>query len=191
MERNIVRLFEHREDAAKAIQELDRLGIDRSDVSIVSTNEAYAGDTISRASDETEATDNKAGEGAMTGASTGALVGGGAGLLAGLGLLAIPGLGPIVAAGWLASMFTGTAAGAVVGGATGGLIGGLIKSGVPEKEAHIYSEGVDRGGTLVSVRNAGARTQEVEAALDSFRAADVHATGERYRASGWQGSEVV
>ncbi len=192
MERNIVRLFERREDAIRAVQELDRMGIDRDDISILSSNHHDSDDLTerdpSRSDYHEERVDNKAGEGAAAGASTGAVLGGGAGLAAGLGLMAIPGLGPIVAAGWLASMLTGTVAGAAVGGATGGLIGGLTKAGVPEDEAHVYSEGVNRGGTLVSVRNAGDRAADIEATLDSFSAADIAQTGERYRASGWQGS---
>lgn len=186
MERNIVRLFERREDAVDAVRELERMGVHRDDVSIMSSDSDYS-KAERRDPAYTDHSDTHAGEGAATGASTGALVGGGAGLAAGLGLLAIPGLGPIVAAGWLASMITGAVAGAAVGGATGGVIGALVKSGVPEDEAHVYSEGINRGGTLVSVRNTGSREADIEAALDSFRAADVRKTGERYRASGWSG----
>jgi hypothetical protein len=84
--------------------------------------------------------------GAETGAGVGTAVGGAAGLLAGLGLLAIPGVGPVVAAGWLVA----TAVGAVAGAATGGLIGGLTGAGVSEDDAHVYAEGVRRGGSLVA-----------------------------------------
>jgi len=31
-------------------------------------------------------------------------------------------------------------------------IGGLTESGVPENDAHVYAEGVRRGGTLVTAR---------------------------------------
>jgi hypothetical protein len=184
-------MFERREDAVKAVQELERLGVDRGDISILSSDENYAAPSKDRGAARGEKTENKAGEGAAAGASTGAVLGGGAGLLAGLGLLAIPGLGPIVAAGWLASTLTGLVAGAAVGGATGGVIGALVESGVPEDDARVYSEGLNRGGTLISVRNVDGRAGEVEAALDSFRAADVRETRERYRASGWQGHEKV
>ena len=188
MERTIVRLFERREDAVSAVHELHRMGVDREDVSIMSSDKGHP----QHASDyDPDDADNHAGDGAATGASSGALLGGGAGLAAGLGMLAIPGLGPIVAAGWLASAVTGAVAGAAVGGATGGLIGGLVKSGIPEEDAHVYSEGINRGGTLVSVRNTGDRALAIEAAMDSFRAADVTATGDRYRETGWSGRQDI
>lgn len=187
MERNIVHLFENRDDAVRAVQEIHRMGIDRDDISIMSGDREFEAPQGGKDLAHAEHQDSHAGEGAATGASTGALVGGGAGLLAGLGLLAIPGLGPIVAAGWLASLATGAVAGAAVGGATGGVIGALIKSGVPEDEAHIYSEGIHRGGTLVSVRNPGPRAQSIEATLNAIAASDIAATGERYRATGWSG----
>lgn len=187
MEQNIVRLFERREDALSAVKELHKMGIDRDDISVLSNNREYSPEVQTRDRAHAHESDNLAGEGAATGASTGALVGGGAGLLAGLGMLAIPGLGPIVAAGWLTSVVTGAVTGAAVGGATGGVIGGLIKAGVPEQDAYVYSEGINRGGTIVSVRNSGARAAGIEAAMNSFRASDVTETGERYRASGWLG----
>ena len=92
------------------------------------------------------------------------------GLLAGLGLLAIPGLGPIVAAGWLAATAVGAGIGAAGGAATGSLVGALKNSGHTEEDANVYSEGVRRGGTLVSAKvqdgarrrgKRGARPQQV------------------------------
>src|SRR6185437_13482826 len=97
-------------------------------------------------------TESKAASGAGTGATTGAVLGGGAGLLAGLGMLAIPGVGPVVAAGWLVATLAGAGAGAAVGAAAGGLVGSLTAAGVPEREAHVYAEGVRRGSSLVTVR---------------------------------------
>jgi hypothetical protein len=110
-----------------------------------------------------------------------ATVGGAVGLLAGFGLLAIPGIGPVVAAGWLVS----TAAGAAAGGATGGLIGALTQAGVSEEDAHVYAEGVRRGGTLVTVRTPDGDRGRVEAILDRS-AVNIRDRGAAYRKSGWQ-----
>ena len=85
-------------------------------------------------------------EDAGKGAGIGAAVGGVGGLLTGLGLMAIPGVGPVVAAGWLAATAAGAVTGAAVGGAAGGIIGGLTDAGVSEDDAHVYAEGVRRGG---------------------------------------------
>ncbi len=58
----------------------------------------------------------------------------------------------MVAAGWLASTAAGAAAGPVAGGAEGGIIGALTEFGVNEGDAHIYAEGLRRGGTVVTAR---------------------------------------
>src|SRR5947207_11774476 len=103
---------------------------------------------------------------AATGAGVGAVVGGLGGLLLGLGALAIPGIGPIIAAGPLVAALGGAAAGAAVGG----LIGALTKMGVPEEEAHIYAEGVRRGGTLVTVTADDANTDTIVSVLNGHGA---------------------
>src|SRR5215218_9123439 len=148
--KTISRLYKDYDTGARVVDELERAGIPRDDISIVANNESGWFDrdrTTSRVDRDHDGRDDRV-EGAAAGAGIGATLGGVAGLLAGLGMLAIPGIGPVVAAGWLAS----TAAVAVAGGATGGLIGALTQSGVSEREANAYAEGVRRGGTLLTVR---------------------------------------
>jgi hypothetical protein len=137
--------------------------VPHSDISIVANNR-----------DDPAVTDRHGdhGTGAATGATAGALIGGGAGLLAGIGALAIPGIGPVVAAGWLVATLAGAVTGGAAGAATGGLIGSLTNSGVPEREAHVYAEGVRRGGSLVTVRTDDARALEVERIMDATRPLD-------------------
>src|SRR6186713_259974 len=120
-------------------------------------------------------------EAAGAGAGVGAAVGGTAGLLAGLGLLAIPGVGPVVAAGWLVA----TAAGAAAGGLTGGIIGALTQAGVSEEDAHVYAEGVRRGGTLVTARVDDRNAAQLDATLErsALRTTDLRST---YAKSGWK-----
>src|SRR5690349_4743559 len=139
----ISRLYKDHETGELVVAELERSGIQDSDISIIANNDSgwFDRDRSTRIDRDADGTDDRA-EGAAKGAGIGATLGGVAGLLAGLGLLAIPGIGPVVAAGWLAS----TAALAAAGGATGGLVGALTQSGIGEKEAHAYAEGVQRGG---------------------------------------------
>lgn len=59
----------------------------------------------------------------------------------------------------------GAAAGAFAGGVAGGIIGGLTSSGIPERDAHFYAEGVRRGGTLVTAKVEDALAPEAEAIL--------------------------
>src|SRR6185312_16034633 len=115
------------------------------------------------------------------------VAGGGAGLLAGLGTLAIPGIGPVIAGGWLLATAVGALAGAAVGGAAGGLLGALANAGVPEAEAHVYAEGVRRGGTVVTARIDEARADAANAILRSANGVDVDARRLDYMKEGWQG----
>ena len=121
---------------------------------------------------------------AAKGAGIGAALGGTAGLLAGLGLLAIPGLGPVVAVGWLAS----TAVGAAAGAATGGIVGALIDAGEKREHAHVYSEAVRRGGTLVCARVADAEAPRVRSIMDKFQPIDPDQRAALYRREGWSGT---
>lgn len=153
--KTVTGLFDDYADASAAVSALEARGIPSSDISIVSNN---AGDYHNKG-------DGNAAEGAGTGAGIGAVVGGTGGLLTGLGIMAIPGVGPVVAAGWLAATVLGAVTGAVAGGAAGGLIGALTDSGVPEEHAHVYAEGVRRGGTLVTARVGDSLELDAEAIL--------------------------
>jgi hypothetical protein len=169
----ITRLFDTYDHAGLAVADLDAAGIPQGDISLVANN---ADDRVSSTVPATHATD-----GAGAGASIGTVLGGGAGLLAGRGLLAIPGIGPVVAAGWLVA----TAVGAAVGAVSGGLVGSLVGAGVSEKDAHVYAEGVRRGGTLVTVRAEDVMAATVTGILDRHHPVDAAARGEEYRAEGW------
>lgn len=178
MTRTVTRLFDDYDDARAAVTNLEQLGIPHSDLSIVANN----GD--GRHDDHDIGDVNDHGD-VTRGTTTGALLGGAGGLLAGLGLLAIPGLGPIVAAGWLAATAAGAGIGAAGGAATGSIVGALKNAGHTDDEAHVYSEGVRRGGTLVSARVPDDRVAEVEAMLDRSRGVDAATRGRAYRESGW------
>jgi hypothetical protein len=184
MTRTITRLYDNRNDAMEAAHDVERQGVPSQDISIVASNkDSWYDKDVKRDTTHDKAHDT--GGGVAKGAATGGALGAGAGLLTGLGLIAIPGIGPVVAAGWLGATLIGAATGAVAGGAIGGLVGALTDAGVPEEEAHIYSEGVRRGGTLLSVRVDDARASAIEMTLDRYRPADLRSRGQEYRSSGW------
>jgi uncharacterized protein (TIGR02271 family) len=66
----------------------------------------------------------------------------------------------------------------------GGIIGALTQSGISEDEAHVYAEGVRRGGTLVTARINEADRSRYEAILNRS-AVDHRQRGAAYRQSGW------
>lgn len=186
MTKTITRLFDNYADAEAAVAALEAEGVPHSDITIVGSNVEGVHDHLRpHLGDPDAAARDASARDAGKGASAGGLVGGAAGLLAGLGIMAVPGLGPVVAAGWLVSTLVGAAAGAVAGGAAGGLVGALAHAGVPEQDAHVYAEGVRRGGTLVSAKVHDDKFAQTEAVLTRFKAADAVTRREAYRASGW------
>lgn len=173
--RTVTGLFDTYEHAATAVHALKDAGIEGTDISFIANSPK-----------DIEETD-RIGEGATTGAELGAVLGGAGGLLAGLGILAIPGLGPVVAAGWLFAAAVGAVAGAGVGAATGGLVGALTRAGVPESDAHVYAEGVRRGGALVTARVDEARAETAQSILRSANGIDIADRRKSYEDEGWSG----
>ena len=187
MAQAITRLFDNHDQAARAVRDLEAAGIPHEDISLIANNTEGRHLTEGRRDPANDGVhESKAGEGALKGATTGGLLGGGAGLLAGLGMLAIPGLGPVVAAGWLASTAVGAVVGAAAGGATGGLLGALKHAGHTDEEAHVYAEGVRRGGTLVSVRTANDVDRARAEGILNGAGVDAVTRGADYRANGWK-----
>ena len=172
--RTVTGLFDDYTDASNAVTALETAGVPSKDISIVSNN-----------SDDRHEKGSNAAEGAGTGAGIGAVVGGAGGLLTGLGLMAIPGVGPVVAAGWLAATAAGVAAGAVAGGAAGGIIGAMTESGVSEEDAHVYAEGVRRGGSLVTAKVDDSLAPQADAILKQSNWVDPAQRRADYNEQGW------
>jgi hypothetical protein len=163
------RVYDTYAQAERAVKDLETGGVPSADISLVANK--YVSEKYVDV-DETSP--------AASGAGVGAAIGGGAGLLAGLGMLAIPGLGPVVAVGWLAS----TAVGAVAGSAAGGIVGALVDAGTSEADAHVYSEAVRRGGTLLTVRS-DLPNEVIESILDGYQPIDPLARRDEYVKTGW------
>lgn len=168
--KTITRVYDTYPQAQQVVDDLEANGISSDRISIIANKH------VSK-----EHADAEPATGAATGAGLGAVVGGGAGLLAGLGLLAIPGLGPVVAAGWLAA----TALGAAGGAAAGGIIGLLTGAGVSEADAHVYSEAIRRGGTMVTVRYDDQQEMPVTRILNIHKPIEPGQRRSEYQASGW------
>jgi hypothetical protein len=168
MTTTVTHLYDDYGKAQEAVRALEASGFTDSEVSLAS-----------RFRDNGELVDDASG--AATGASVGAVAGAGTGLLTALGVIAIPGVGPLVAAGVLATMLAGAATGA----AAGGILGALTNYGVSEEDAHVYSEGIRRGGTLVTVQAADNRAQMARDILNRYDPVDVAARRDAYKKGGW------
>jgi uncharacterized protein (TIGR02271 family) len=171
--KTVVGLFDSFADARAVVQELESNGFSRDQISIVGRDSERTS-SGSSSSDESDI-----GAGAAAGAGTGAVVGGAAGLLAGLAGLTIPVIGPALGAGWLAAAI----AGAGVGAAAGGLVGALVNAGVPKEHAEYYSEGIKRGGTLVTVKADDARAEMAAEIMSRHNVVNLDE-----RVSQWQGA---
>lgn len=140
VKRQVVGYYNDENEAIHSIEELKLQGYSSDEISVISKERDQMDVVV-------EETGTYATDGAATGAATGGVLGGLGGVLAGIGALAIPGVGPIIAAGPIVAGITGAAAGAGVGGLAGALIG----MGIPEEEAHQYSNHFDDGKILVLV----------------------------------------
>lgn len=160
-----VGVFQDRNEAQQAIQELKRQGFEDDHIGVAAKHD----EDLPEGGEHHEG--SKAGAGAGVGAATGLGVGG----LWGLGIVAgvLPGIGTAIAGGALASIVASGAAGA----AAGGLIGALVGLGIPEDEAEYYKEEFRRGGIIVTVRAEG-RYDEARDILQRFGAYDIHSERE-------------
>src|SRR5258708_833576 len=168
----VLGVFDDRMNAEDAIMELERLGYNPKDISIMMRDRHVA---------ESLATDTGASVagGAVSGAATGGILGGLAGLLIGIGAITVPGIGalliggPIAAALGLTGAAATTVSGALTGALAGGLVGALMGLGVSEDDARYYEDKIRAGGILVVVPAHYGMEDEVSQVLTDFSAQQV------------------
>jgi len=175
--KTIVGLYEDLAIANQVVQALVHKGTSRDAISLVTRDHerAYASPEKYETGGDGQTIDT--GNATAGGAVTGAVIGGMGGVLLSLGALAIPGIGPVIAVGPLIAGLVGAGAGAAVGS----LLGALTEVGIPEEEAGYYVEGVNRGGTLVSVQTDDAETDQVVEIMNRYSPIDV-----KERVSSWR-----
>src|SRR5947209_5568276 len=124
-ERIVSAVFDSREEAERALNELRSAGVDQDSISIIGRHGEQ---------NDSDSIDDDSGDGDdmnKSGAAKGAIGGAVGGALLGVAALAIPGVGPLAAAGAIASgAIPGAAAiGAGLGAGAGGLTGLLTNHG--------------------------------------------------------------
>lgn len=154
-------------DADTAVHALKNLGVITSEIGVIALDNSIDGTggvVSTTAANPVAPAGRAAGQAASdaaSGAVSGAMLGAMGGLLVGVAALAIPGLGGLLVAGPIAAALglTGVAAtaatGAGIGIAAGGitsLVTSLVQVGIPEADAAIVHETIQKGGVLVSVK---------------------------------------
>ena len=180
----IVALYDHYDDASKAVSDIVATGVPQDRISLLANN--LSGDHPALVSNpavaaEDFASRDEAQPAAVTGAEVGISIGGVVGVLAAAGAIVIPGIGPLIAAGALATIATGAAAGGVIGGA----VGMLTEHGISHEDSHLYAEGLKRGGTLVTVVAEEARLDAIRQIFKAHGAVDIEKRGASWTAEGW------
>lgn len=157
----VIGVFDTRQQAHQAIEELRRAGFTDSQITMVMHhNDDTVDVTDMDAAKAAQVTgESKAGEGALAGAVAGGLSGGALALALGM----IPGIGPVLSFGALAPGLFGV--GAAIGAAGGGVVGALVGADFPEEEARFYEQELKAGKVLVGV-NGGDRADEAQHILE-------------------------
>jgi hypothetical protein len=141
-------VFNDRESAERAYQDLIARGYTKDEISVVMTDDTRKKYFTGKKSD---LDDDNRGDRAMKGAGVGGTIGGAVGatltaIAAAATSLAIPGLGLVIA-----GPIAGALAGGAAGGAAGSIVGALVGAGIPDDDAKRYEKNLKQGGILLSV----------------------------------------
>jgi hypothetical protein len=172
-------IFQTRDDALRAIENLRSLGLPDENLSLLSPGATDA----SQAETDVPTSDT---EQPGMGNALGGLVGGAMGAAGGMTLgaaaasLLVPGVGPIMAAGIVGAALFG-AGGAAAGMAAGGALEGQIAEGLPHDELFVYEDALRQGRTVVIAQlEADGQIYDARAALDAAGAESVDAARESW-----------
>lgn len=164
MSHRITAVYQNKSNAIKAIHSLESAGFcEEKDISLIASADSWSGDEI-------EITEHsKAPKGASVGATLGGVTGAIVGGLSAIGTITLTGGAGLLAAGPI----VGALAGAGAGGATGGIVGGLIGMGVPETDAKLFDERINKGNIILAVEASNEHAQEIESLLKNTDAQSV------------------
>jgi hypothetical protein len=179
MSKIIIALFTSFAEAQIAVNDLLNIGIARTRISLLSPE--MLADALQEHSHYDDRQEPSEPAWDAFGSVGSGLVDGTFGLLASICVLNIRGSGPILAAGPLA-VALGNAMGGAYLGAAGSLFDALTVAGVPSQEAQLYSEGVQRGNSLVSVDLLESGAKYLKHLFLLAGAKDIHLrSADRYR----------
>lgn len=174
MERTVIGVFDHFQNAERVITELTAAGVPRDFISVITPDErermkSKLPGPSARHPDEKDELTKRVGAGAA--------LGGVGGFLLSAAALAIPGIGPILAAGPMLAAISGAAA--------GGLVGALSSAGVAHEDAHFYAEALRRGYTVISVDTQDTKVEAVADIMNRLSAIDIDRRSVDFRKQGF------
>jgi len=151
-----VALYHTLSEAVDAVRDLKQVGFEPDQISLVTTDVANGMGRV------------------------GSLPPGDGDLVVGMGTLAVPGVGEVMVGGPLVAALAGAR------GGTGDLVDALVGTGIPEKDANAYAEGVRRGSSLVSVTAPAADVDRAVTVLERFNPTNLDRLIEEWHGEGWQ-----
>jgi hypothetical protein len=151
----VVGVFDHTDQAEKAIADLWKAGFAQDRIDMATRSEGVTTGTSQFAPQK------EAAEAAVVGAEAGAVIGAAAGAVA---MLLLPGVGWVLGGGLLASLLGGLG-GAALGAAGGTFLGPFVALEMSEDDARFYSRAIDEGRTVVLVQTPD-RQADARAVLD-------------------------
>jgi len=171
-------VFQSREDAEKAINELRRAGIPDNRIGLLAPgsddHDLEAGLPVT----DTE----QPGMGRAMGAAVGGAMGAAGGATLGLAVatLAVPGVGPVIAFGMVGAALLGVV-GATAGAAVGDQVEEELGEGVPHEDIFLYEDALRHGHSVIIVyTDADDETDKAEKILERSNAMDLDALRENW-----------
>ena len=170
-------VFEARDDAEKAVNQLRSLGIPQEKIGLITPGSRP--ETVERGVPITDT--EEPGMGRAMGAAVGGAMGAAGGATLGLAAatLAIPGVGPVIAFGMLGAAVLG-----IVGAATGAAVGDKMEEqlgeGVPHEDVYLYEDALRHGRSIVVAYVDDDREDEAREVIEQSGAADIDTLREQW-----------
>jgi hypothetical protein len=170
-------VFESRDDAEKAVNQLQGLGIPQDRIGLI-TPESRP-DAVERGVPVTDT--EEPGMGKAMGAAVGGAMGAAGGATLGLAAasLAIPGVGPVIAFGMIGAALLGTV-GAAAGAAIGGSVEEQLGEGVPHEDVFLYEDALRHGRSILVAYVDDDREDRAREVIKATGAGDIETLREQW-----------
>ena len=170
-------VFEARDDAERAINQLRSLGIQQDKIGLITPGSRP--ETVERSVLVTDT--EEPGMGRAMGAAVGGAMGAAGGATLGLAAasLAIPGVGPVIAFGMIGAALLGTL-GAAAGAAVGDQLEEQLGEGVPHEDIFLYEDALRHGRSVVVAYVDDDRADEARDVIKDSGAADIETLREEW-----------